>query len=138
MSREMTREMSTGNTPDVTHGNGSEATRAEPVFRPETDIFETENHVVVVADMPGVAPDSVDITLERRVLTIRGHVDATPPEGYRQIYAEYGVGGFERVFTLSETIDQDRIEASQRDGVLMLKLPKAEAHKPKRIAVKSA
>ena len=134
----MSTEMTSARSAEVSRGNGGEATREGPVFRPETDIYETEEQVVIVADMPGVAPDSVDITLERRVLTIRGHVDAKPPEGYRQIYTEYGVGDFERVFTLSETIDQEKIQASQKDGVLTLVLPKAEALKPKRIDVRAS
>jgi HSP20 family protein len=73
--------------------------------------------------MPGVAPDGVDITLERGVLTIRGRSAANDHAGYQQVYNEYVDGDYERVFTLSENIDRDRIEATLKDGVLHLVLP---------------
>ena len=134
----MSTEMTTTEKTEAATTNGSEATRSTPLYRPNTDIYEADDRVIIVADMPGVSPDDVDITLEQRVLTIRGHVDQTEPDGYRRTYAEYGVGDYERVFTLSEEIDREKIEARQKDGVLTLELPKAEAHKPKKISVKAA
>ena len=86
--------------------------------------------------MPGVAPDGVDITLERRVLTIRGRSAVNDRAGYQRVYNEYADGDYERVFTLSENIDRDRIEATLKDGVLQLVLPKAEAAKARRIELK--
>jgi hypothetical protein len=68
--------------------NGGAPTREQPVFLPRADIYETENEVVVLADMPGVSPGDVDITLEQGVLTISGHVPPAVHEGYRQIYSE--------------------------------------------------
>jgi HSP20 family protein len=115
-----------------------ETTRARPLFRPLADIYETENGVVVIAEMPGVSPEDVDITLERRVLTIRGRAPDFAHEGYRKIYAEYEDGDYERVFTVSEEIDQDQIKASHKDGVLTVELPKAGPAKAKKIAVKSS
>jgi HSP20 family protein len=133
MSQEMTpsarREMARG---------GEEATRETVLYAPDTDIYETETHVVVVADMPGVPPEDVDIGLERRVLTIHGRVRREAHEGYRRLHSEYGEGDFERVFTLSEEIDQDRIEASHRNGVLTVRLPKADAVRARRIEVRAA
>jgi HSP20 family molecular chaperone IbpA len=82
-----------------------------PVFLPPADIYETRDHIVVLAEMPGVAPDVVDITLGRRVLTIRGRSAANDHGGYQRVYNEYTDGDYERVFTLSENIDRDRIEA---------------------------
>ena len=115
-----------------------EHTRQGPIYRPAADIFESGETVVVKVDMPGVAPGDVDVTLERRVLTIRGKVNPPTPEGYRQVYVEYGVGDYERVFTLSEEIDRDRIVANVKDGVLTLELPRAASTQPKKIEVKSA
>jgi HSP20 family protein len=105
---------------------------------PAADIYETKDSIVVLAEMPGVSPDGVDISLERRVLTIRGR--STPSEhlGYQRVYNEYADGDYERVFTLSENIDRDRIEATLKDGVLQLVLPKAEAAKARRIELKTS
>lgn len=133
----MAREMATTSSGQVERLNGDGGTRA-PLFRPATDIFETDDGVVLVADMPGVGPADIDVTLERGVLTIRGHAQPPAPEGYRQAYGEYVAGDYERVFTLSENIDQDDIRATTANGVLRLELPKAAGAKPKRIEVKAA
>ena len=111
-------------------------TGPRPVFVPPADIYETGDNIVVLAEMPGVAPDGVDITLERRVLTIRGRSAANDPAGYQRVYNEYANGDYERVFTLSENIDRDRIEATLKDGVLNLVLPKAETAKARKIELK--
>lgn len=116
----------------------AEAARQRPVYLPATDIVETEDAIIVTAEMPGVAPDAADVTLENGLLTIRGHTAAPEHPGYRQVYAEYAAGDFERVFTLSEDIDDAGIQASQKDGVLTLVLPKAGPAKPRRIEVKAA
>ena len=117
---------------------GAERTRARPVYAPHTDIFETEDGLVILADMPGVSPDGVDVTLERNVLTIRGRTEDSPPQGFSPVYLEYQPGDYERVFTLSEDIDRDRIEASHNNGILRLTLPKAPPAKAQKIKVKSA
>jgi HSP20 family molecular chaperone IbpA len=109
-----------------------------PVFVPPADIYETRDNIVVLAEMPGVGPDGVDITLERRVLTIRGRNTGNEHTGYQRVYSEYADGNYERVFTLSENIDRDRIEATLRDGVLHLVLPKAETAKPRKIELKAS
>ena len=121
----------------ATTGN-REATLNRPVFVPPTEIYETKDHIVVLAEMPSVGPDGVDITLERRVLTIRGRGAANEHTGYQRIYNEYAGGDYERVFTLSENIDRDRIEATLKDGVLHLVLPKAETAKPRRIELRAS
>jgi len=107
-----------------------------PVFLPPADIYETRDNIVVLAEMPGVAPDGVDITLERRVLTIRGRSATSDHSGYQRVYNEYADGDYERVFTLSENIDRDRIEATLKDGVLNLVLPKAESARARKIELK--
>ena len=110
---------------------------SRPVFLPPADIYETRDSIVVLAEMPGVAPDGVDITLERRVLTIRGRSAANEHAGYQRVYNEYADGDYERSFTLSENIDRDRIEATLKDGVLHLVLPKAETAKARKIELKT-
>ena len=112
-------------------------TPSRPVFLPPADIYETRGNIVVLAEMPGVAPDGVDITLERRVLTIRGRSAANEHAGYQRVYNEYADGDYERSFTLSENIDRDRIEATLKNGVLHLVLPKAETAKARKIELKT-
>ncbi len=104
----------------------AERTRAQRAFVPRVDIYETNDAIAVIADMPGVDAGSVDITLEQNVLTINGYVNEKRPEGYALAYAEYRTGDFVRSFTLSNQIDQDRIEAGVKDGVLRLHLPKVK------------
>ena len=93
--------------------------------------------VIVLAEMPGVSTEGVDISLERRVLTIRGHSAANEHAGYQRVYNEYAGGDYERVFTLYENIGRDRIEATLMDGVLQLVLPKAEAANARKIELKA-
>lgn len=112
-----------------------ETTRRAPVWRPLTDIVETPEGVMLMVEMPGVGPDDVEVTLEKRVLTIRGRSRAGEPGGLRPVHAEYEPGDYERAFTLSEDFDGDRIEARMKDGVLTLRLPRAEMAQPKAIKV---
>ena len=115
----------------------AERTRDRLAFVPRADIYETEDEIVVVADMPGVDEKSVDITLENNVLTINGVVDMEQPEGYSLSYAEYRVGDYQRAFSLSDQIDQEGIEATVKDGVLRLHLPKITEARVKKIAIKA-
>jgi HSP20 family protein len=115
-----------------------EATRSGPVFTPAVDIFETESAIAVLADMPGVTADGLTIDLRENVLTLNGRVDL--PEGEKEVdvLREYESGGtYFRRFTLADTIDQSKIEASLDDGVLRLELPKVEAAKPRKISIKT-
>jgi len=123
-------------TPPTTVTGQRSASR--PMFLPPADIYETHDNIVVLAEMPGVALDGVDITLERRVLTIRGRSGVNEHTGYQRVYNEYADGDYERVFTLSEAIDRDKIEATLRDGVLHLVLPKAEPARARRIELKTS
>jgi HSP20 family molecular chaperone IbpA len=90
------------------------------------DIYETNEGMTVIADMPGINEENIDITLEQNVLTINGYVASQRPEDYSLAYAEYRVGDYQRRFTLSDQIDKEKIEATVKDGVLRLQLPKAE------------
>jgi HSP20 family molecular chaperone IbpA len=115
-----------------------ERTRNKNVFVPQTDIMEKKDAIVLMADMPGVDDKTVNIVLEKNVLTIMGTVEVEPLTKYDLAYAEYGVGDYQRAFTLSEDIDQDKIEATVTNGVLKLILPKAKATLPKKIEVRAS
>jgi HSP20 family protein len=112
-------------------GNGNRDQQQRPLFRPSVDILDTPKEVVLVADVPGVDEAHLDVTLDKNVLTIHGTVEPPAFEGYTPVRNEYGVGDFERVFTLSDDVSRDGIEATVKDGVLSLRLPKA-AHSMRR------
>jgi HSP20 family protein len=116
----------------------TERTKTMKVFIPRVDICETKDAIILLADMPGVDEKSIDITLEKNVLTLSGRVEPDTYEGYRAAYTEYEAGDYERAFTLSDEINRDGIEASVKNGVLRLTLPKAEPVKLRKINVKSA
>ena len=134
---EETNEIQVNDTEKQVAETEAERTRDRPAFVPRADIYETEEAIVVVADMPGVDERSLDITLEKGVLTLNGTVEPEAPEGYSLNYAEYRVGDYTRSFSLSNEIDQDAIEATLKDGVLRLTLPKIMEVRTKRIAVKA-
>lgn len=133
----MAQELATQGGRDIAPRNGGGAP-VEKAFIPAVDIYEVGDTTVILADMPGVAPDDVDVTLERQVLTLTGRVRRYAPEGYRRLSSEYREGDYERVFTLSDAVDQKKIKADFRNGVLRLELPRAAQAKPKKIAVKAA
>ena len=105
-------------------------------FLPVTDIFETDDALRVILEMPGVDKDNVDLRVENDVLTIEGQVDFTKYQGLTPLYTEYNVGNYARSFELSSKIDQERIGAELKDGVITLVLPKAEKAKPRKIMVR--
>ena len=112
-----------------------EATIPARMFVPATDIFETEEALTVILEMPGVDKDKVDVKVENDVLTIEGWIDFSRYEGLQPVYTEYNIGSYARSFQLSSKIDQDRISAELRDGVMTLVLPKSEKAKTRKIAV---
>jgi HSP20 family molecular chaperone IbpA len=109
--------------------------RKIPTLVPATDIFEQPDALVLIADMPGVDERDVDIQIEKNVLSLTGTVQAQTYGEHRLKYHEFETGRFERKFTLSDEIDASKIEASVKDGVLRIRLPKAEAAKPRKITV---
>lgn len=119
------------------HMPSAERTRAERCYRPNCDIHELPEEILVVAEVPGAKADSVDVRFEDGMLTIHARV-APREEGRRFLMREYGVGDFHRSFEVSEAIDATKISAEMHDGVLTLHLPKAEAMRPRKIAVKAS
>lgn len=115
----------------------AEQTRPRPVFVPAVDITESEERLTVMADMPGVEIDGLTIDLKEDVLTIHGQVSDSAGENRNTIYREYNVGDYQRQFTLSNAIDQEKIEARLKDGVLTLVLPKIEKPKPRKIEIRT-
>ena len=122
---------------ELVHSNGTERMRARATFIPRSDIYETDDNVVVTVDMPGASQDTINITLEKNILTITGNSTHGNPDGFALAFAEYEVGDYERSFRLTDQINQDAIEALYKDGVLKLTLPKAEAAKARKISVKT-
>jgi HSP20 family molecular chaperone IbpA len=114
-----------------------ETTRNVRTFVPRVDIYETENAVVLLADMPGVNENSVDITLEKNILTIKGYAEPQAPEDFEPAYSEYRFGNYERTFALSDEVDREQIEATVKNGVLRLTMPKAETARTRKITVKA-
>lgn len=116
----------------------AEQTRPGLVFVPAVDIYETDKEIMVLADMPGVKADDLTIDLNENVLTLDG--DVKTPEGADEVdvLREFRTGKYQRQFTLSQVIDQAKIEAELKDGVLRLRLPKVEAATPRKIAVKGS
>jgi HSP20 family protein len=110
-------------------------TCGEQFYRPNVDIQEKADEFVLVADLPGVKPDEVDIRFEQGELTVRGRVNPRYNEGTKFLLNEYGLGNFYRTFHVGDQVDSTRIRAEFRDGVLALHLPKVEAVKPRKIAV---
>jgi HSP20 family protein len=104
-------------------------------FLPVTDIFETEQALTVVLEMPGVGKESVEIDLENDVITITGRIDSSKYEGLQPLYTEYNIGNYSRSFQISSKIEQEGIKAELKDGVMTLVLPRAEKAIPRRISV---
>ena len=101
-----------------------ERTRERLCFVPKTDIYETEEEIVIIADVPGVDLNSMDITLENNILTINAYNNPKIPEGYELVYSEYDPGDFQRSFRISNEIDGDRIEADGHERCLAIAFTK--------------
>jgi HSP20 family protein len=114
-----------------------EATRPGPVFQPDVDILERGDAYVIYADLPGADEKHVTVRLENGVLSLDAQLATEPEANWTPLHIEYRVGGYHREFRLSDAIDSGGVSASMRDGVLELRLPKSEAHRPRTIAVKA-
>lgn len=115
-----------------------ESTRPGTYFRPPVDIYESADEIVLVADLPGVTPEGLDVNLEGDQLTVEGRVRPDDYQGLKPLHVEYGVGGYFRRFTLGEHIDREGIKANLKHGVLQLRLPKAERARTRKISVQAA
>jgi len=114
-----------------------ERTRSGAVYSPSVDIFENDDSLTVLADMPGVKAQDLGIDLRERVLTLTGRVTLADSSKESDVLREYESGTFFRQFTLSETIDQAKIDARLADGVLRLELPKVEKARPRKLTVRT-
>jgi HSP20 family protein len=113
-----------------------ETTIPARVFLPTTDIHEDEQALTVILEMPGVDRANVEIRIQDGVLSVDGRLDFSKYQGLQPLYTEYNIGNYSRSFSLSNKIDQNKIAAEMKDGVLSLKLPKVEEAKPRTIQVK--
>jgi len=116
------------------------ATRSEPApaMIPNVDVVEDGAGITIYADLPGVPKDKLSLRIEGETLQIEGELASEAPDGMEAIYAEVRVPRYRRAFTLSRELDTEKIDASMKDGVLSLRIPKAEHAQPRRIDVKAA
>jgi HSP20 family protein len=112
-----------------------ESTIPARVFVPSADIYETQDALTVILEMPGVEKSNVDVRVEDGVLSVLGKLDLSKYQGLQPLYVEYNVGHYSRSFQLSSKVDQSKSAAELKDGVLSLKLPKVEQAKPRTIEV---
>jgi HSP20 family protein len=122
----------------VTSTAQTEAPREERALLPPVDVFENGGGITLYADLPGVSKDGLTVQVEAETLTIEGLVKLDVPEGMQATHAEVSVPRYRRVFTLSKELDATKVEAELRNGVLKLRIPKAEHAQPRRIEVRAA
>ena len=135
MAMERTQGLQTQGPRDI--ATATEGTRPGVLLTPPVDIFEDADAITVLADMPGVKPGHLTIDLHEGVLTITGHAQLHDGSNEVAVAHEYPAGTFQRSFTLSEAIDQARIQATLKHGILRLRLPKAEQAKPRQIKIQT-
>jgi len=107
-------------------------------FSPRVDIYEANDTVLLVAEMPGVGEAGIEVTLDKDILKVRGEVQGSDLGGYKAAYLEHSTGNYERTFKLSDDVNRENIEAVIENGLLTVVLPKAEIAKTKKIVVKGA
>ena len=117
---------------------GVERTRECQCFVQRADIYEVEDQIVIVADVAGASEETIEITLEKDILTINAYADIEEFEGYSLAFAEYEVGDYQRSFRISDEIDRQKISATVKEGVLRVFLPKATEALTRKINVKAA
>lgn len=126
------------NSPSPARNPSPERTKNGRVYVPKVDIYETKEVVVLIADLPGADERSVDVTIEKNILTITASVEPADGKNYRLVYSEFTPGDYQRSFTLSEEIDRDKVEAVIKNGVLRLVLPKLPQATAKKVAIKAS
>ena len=113
----------------------SETRREEPTLMPPVDVVEDTLGITLYADLPGVPKDRLGIQIEDDTLVLEGEVQLDLPEGMQATHAEVGLPRYRRVFTLSKELDSDKVSASFEQGVLTLRIPKAEHAQPRKVAI---
>lgn len=121
--------------PAKTENNAPVAAAGERVYLPAVDVLETADAFVLLADLPGVEENAVEISIEQNRLTLRARRSSEKPATGEPGYQEYRPGNYEREFTLGDRIDRDQVKATLKNGVLNLVLPKTREQKPRRITV---
>ncbi|MBO9514447.1 MAG: Hsp20/alpha crystallin family protein [Variovorax sp.] len=111
---------------------------SDAALTPPVDVFEDATGITLLADLPGVSRDKLDLQIEAGTLTIEAESALAVPEGLQSSHTEVGLARFRRVFTLSKELDTDKVSAQLSNGVLTLRIPKAERAQPRRIEVKAA
>jgi len=114
-----------------------EAKETERPIQPAVNILEDDTGITVHADMPGVSKERLDVHIDSDSLSIEGKVDISMPEGMDAVYADVRSTRYQRSFALSSELDVENVEASLKDGVLILRIPKREEHKPRKIKVRT-
>ena len=135
MADTQTKELMVKDKQEVT--GPAEQTRPGLIFTPDVDIFESETELTLLADIPGVKAEDLNIDLRENTLTLTGEVAAAQGPDEEEILTEFETGKYFRQFSLSEVIDQSKIDAQLNDGVLRLTLPKVEKAAPRKIVVKT-
>ena len=118
-------------------GTARAAADNERVMRPAVDIFEDQGGITLMADMPGVSRDTLDIRIDRETLSIEGRASISTPDDMEALYADVHSTRYQRSFSLSGELDTDNVEAQLRDGVLTLRIHKRAEHRPRKIEVQS-
>ena len=136
MATDATQALKTRDARDI--AATAEGMRPGVLLTPPVDIFEDADAITVLADMPGVETNDLKIDLHDGLLTITGHAPAREASGEVPVLREYPAGTFQRSFALSETIDQEKIKATLKNGVLRLRLPKVDRAKPRQIRVQTS
>jgi len=129
--------MSTNETIAAPATSRAEQTEGRPVFVPAADIYETPAGILIRCDMPGVAEQDLEITLENKQLTVTGPQMGQGREGFETLAGEYLTGVYQRSFGLSRDLDESAVTARLKDGVLEIQLPKAREAQPRRIPVEA-
>jgi HSP20 family molecular chaperone IbpA len=139
MEEEMTDQNTTLDIEKQDEGQreGTEDVRERQSYIPRADIYETEDAIVVLADVPGADESTIDIRLEKNILSLSARIDPEYHEAYRLSHSEYGTGDYERRFVLSNQVDREGIEAAVKNGVLRLQLPKSKQAQTRKITVKA-
>jgi len=120
----------------ATRNGANSSNGSRPTYRPQVDVYETENDFVLVADVPGAGEEDVDLSIEKDVLTLYAKVADAKADGFEPRWRGYGVGDWRRSFRLAEPVDRDGVDATLKDGVLRVRLPKAKESLKKSIPVK--